>query len=457
MKRKNDCLNLILSKAKHFHSTDYGFMAIGDSRKLVKYLPDNLFDTVITSPPYFNLKNYEHKNQIGNGQLYDKFLMDLKNIFSKCYDACKKTGSLWLVVDDFTLRGKPIHFSFEIMNILESIGWQYQETVIWYKDRTIPWYSEGKFRKAFEFILFFTKTNNFKFYGKRIRDINDLSKWWITHPERYKPMGKMPTDVWEIPLQFQGAWGGKDFPRHLCPFPFELVQRILTLVTNQKKSCVFDPFAGTGSVLAQANAMERHFVGFEINNNFLKEFKNKTLPAAIKRHNRMINSNFRNNFTSIIILLRGLKYCSTLIKEYRKITMNENGEANLPLCAFTLIDKKDIENTSLPLSVKIILLWKKGSLTCQKKAKLLDLINNNPLTRFQISASIKNYFYINCLYKYLLKNDIQDLYYYTVGNTYKYIKILSFNQLMETIQKIRKKKMKSIPIISNVPLSIDSE
>jgi len=430
----NEDLNKILKVVRQYHSTNYGYMAIGDSRKLIEYLPNNFFSTIITSPPYFDLKDYEHKNQIGNGQSYMKFLEDLEHIFSKCYDACNNNSSLWLIVDDFTLNKKPVHFTYELIKILEEIGWRYRDTIIWYKDRTIPYYSAGHFRKAFEYILFFSKNDIFKFYNDRIREINDLSKWWVTHPERYRPMGKMPSDIWEIPLQFQGAWGGKEYPRHLCPFPFELVHRILTLVTD-KNDIVFDPFAGTGSVLAQANAMERYFIGFEIKGRFLIEFKNKTIPAADK-YFHISNHNFDDRFSSIIIFLRVLKYCSTLIKEFRKETMNKEGTAKLPECAFVLIDQKNISNPSLPFPVNILFLWKRDNLSEIEKEKILSLINKKPLSWFQVIPSIQHYKNIKSLNNKMKNLNIKNLYYYTVGNTHKYSKIILSKHLTVNLEKI---------------------
>ena len=71
---------------------------IADAREIPSVLPAEEFvDVTITSPPYWNLKNYESRKQIGFGQRYDEYLDALEMIFTPVYHITKKTGSLWIV------------------------------------------------------------------------------------------------------------------------------------------------------------------------------------------------------------------------------------------------------------------------------------------------------------------------------------------------------------------------
>lgn len=452
-RKVRELIETITSGAKHFSLTDLGCMAIGDSRELSKLLPDSCIDAIVTSPPYYDLKDYGGGRQIGTGQAYKDYLKDLSDIFSHCYRACKKNGSLWMVVDTFAQDHKTVLLPFELTTKLELMGWSLKEIVIWQKDRTVPWSSQGRFRKTFEYILMFTKSDDFKFYGNRVREKLGLKRWWVRYPERYNPEGKMPTDIWFIPLQFQGAWGGKDYPRHLCPFPFELVERILTVSTN-KGNFVLDPFAGTGSVLAQAHCMSRCYLGFELKKRFLNEFEQKTLTAAIRRNDFKSKRFDSKTFKSLIMMLRGLKYPSVLIKEYRKLAANRFGKSEAPYCALVLLSQDDISNPKIPLPVDIRLAWHK-MLSTDHRRMVHELMQHQPLSLFGISPRVSHVVSIDALKRYAQKKGASKLYVYTVGNTHKHRRVLDVGHIREFISAEDRRNVRTIPILSNIPISVD--
>jgi DNA modification methylase len=67
---------------------------------------------------------------------------------------------------------------FDFANELKAVGWKLQEIIIWQKDRTVPWAHKGQMRNLFEYILVFSKTDNFEFYIDEVRDPSALKKWW---------------------------------------------------------------------------------------------------------------------------------------------------------------------------------------------------------------------------------------------------------------------------------------
>lgn len=237
---------------------------------MVSLLGDSTVNVTVTSPPYGSMKDYESENQIGFGQTYDEYLNSLVNIFAALYRKTVDTGSLWIVADTFKEKAALRLLPFDLCSRLAGVGWLLKDIIIWNKTRTLPWSGRGQSRRIFEYILFFAKTSAFKYYVDRIKEPNGLKEWWVKYPERYSPEGKVPSSIWTFPIPVQGSWSKSDF-RHVCPFPVSLVERIL-LLTTDPGDCVFDPFAGSGVVLAQASATGRRFIGCDVNKSYRQQF-----------------------------------------------------------------------------------------------------------------------------------------------------------------------------------------
>ncbi len=282
-------------------------------------VPPNTVDVTITSPPYYDLKDYKFEEQIGYGQDYQtEYLRDLQSVFGAIFRATRRTGSLWVVVDSFSRSGKLVPLPFDMAQRAEAEGWQLTNTLIWNKTRTLPWSGKGQLRSVFEHILFFTKSEHYKFYVDRIREPTELKRWWVKYPERYNPRGKVPTDIWTFPIPTQGSWGN-GFLRHLCPFPADLVERIV-LLTTDPGDVVMDPFAGSGVVLAQARCMQRQYIGFELKEDYCRMFETKVLPAIEKEWRaresaRERREKARDRLEESIRKLRQLKFAFALTKQ----------------------------------------------------------------------------------------------------------------------------------------------
>ena len=83
----------------------------------------------------------------------------------------------------------------------------------------------------------------------------------------------IPTNVWEYAIPVQGKWSVNSL-RHFNPLPTKMIETIL-LLTTDVNDIVFDPFAGSGSVLAVANFLKRRWFGFELNLHYCNLFRNK--------------------------------------------------------------------------------------------------------------------------------------------------------------------------------------
>ena len=246
----------------------------GDARILAQRLPDHSLTVTLTSPPYWGLKDYGVPHQIGWEQDYQDYLGDLVAIFRHVYRATRAAGSLWVVLDTFRSDGRLKLLPFEFAQCLErGVGWVPQDVIIWDKGKTLPWSHAGRMRNQFEYILCFSKGKSFKYEVDRLKEV-DPKGWWVKYPERYNPDGKVPANIWTLPIPVQGSWSSNGL-RHACPFPTSLVERILLLTTDARQGhVVFDPFAGSGIVPALAEAMGRGFLAFELNAGFVRMYRN---------------------------------------------------------------------------------------------------------------------------------------------------------------------------------------
>ena len=378
-----------------------------DSRKIGSILPDDcLIQTTITSPPYFDMKDYGVENQIGFGQTYEKYLEDLQNIFKTILDRTKDNGTLWIVIDTFKRNHSVVPLPFDLANKLKEIGWIFQDIIIWKKDKTVPWSSDGFVQRKIEYILFFSKEIKFK-YNKditRVYDTQILKRWWVKYPERYNPKGKALDEIWEYPIPVQGAWGDK-YIRHFCPLPKEMVATMISLSTDEN-DIVLDPFAGSGAVLVQAAYMNRKYIGAELNNNYIEHFKNylkDTLTNGQKEYVLIKKSPDQSSFETTIWNLRILKYGRVLLNAIEKQLNTRKGAiVVIPL---------ELQNDKM--HVEYVIVVDKNTQT--KYGELAsEIIKKKPLSLYGIIPTIK--------YEVPQSLDMTIYYKYSSTNTYSYIK-----------------------------------
>lgn len=296
---------------------------LDDARNLKNRIKPSSIDVTITSPPYFDMKDYGHSDQIGFGQSYETYLKDLQQVFKDVYDVTKESGSLWVIIDTFKRDGAVVPLPFDFVREISKTGWKLQDIIIWKKDKTVPWSKKGATRKIFEYVLFFSKGTEFKYYSERAREITDLKEWWIRYPERYSPNGKSLEEIWEFSIPTQGSWG-EGYIRHFCPLPEDLVRRIITLTTDEG-DVVFDPFSGSGTVPAQAAFMQRKYYGFELNPEYIQMFENylkNNLSTRLESYSASRITLDEDAFKKKIIDLRILKFGRVLAKKMKSSGIN---------------------------------------------------------------------------------------------------------------------------------------
>src|SRR3989344_1018612 len=403
-----------------------------DSRNVKDTIKDKNVDVIITSPPYWNLKDYGINNQIGFGQNYETYLTELIEILNNCKNVLKDKGSMWIVVDSFKQGGNIRMLPFEIADRLQKRGWHLQDIIIWQKDKTLPWSSKGKLRIIFEYVLFFTKSNEFNFYVDELRE-TELKKWWPKYPERYNPKGKVPSRVWYLPIPVQG-WGNS-WVKHFCPFPPKLIENIL-LLTTKKESVVLDPFAGSGSVLAQSNVMGRKSIGFDLNQDYKKMYYENVLPffdTMWKERSKELEKKSENRkyLEKTIISLRKIKYPITLCKELIK----KNNEFRNNIKSVIAYEKGNLgyyfvlENNDELIKEQILILTKEKKM---KKFGLETQINFLISKKIDLNKFPKN--------MYLYKNGVHNV-------------LDSEINLSEINMDKLKENDKLVPVISNIKVN----
>jgi len=293
-----------------------------DARTVLDTISSNMkVRTTITSPPYFDMKDYGTDNQVGYGQTYYDYLSDLQSIFQDILQITEEDGTLWIIIDTFKKDNQVVALPFDLSDKLKEIGWLLQDIIIWKKDKTVPWSNNGFVQKKFEYILFFSKSSKFKSNKNSVRvyDTSQLKRWWVKYPERYNPKGKALDEVWEFPIPIQGSWG-EQYIRHFCPLPKEMVATMIQISTDED-DIILDPFAGSGTVLSQSTYMKRNYIGFELNPDYIQMFKDylaKTFEKNREEYELFNANQDQDSFEKTILELRSLKYARLLATNIEK-------------------------------------------------------------------------------------------------------------------------------------------
>lgn len=402
-----------------------------DARNIKNILGNKVkIRSTITSPPYFDMKDYGSENQIGFGQNYEEYLEDLKVIFQNILNITEDDGSLWIIIDSFKRDNQVVTLPFDLSNKLKDIGWLLQDIIIWKKDKTVPWSKSGFVQRKFEYILFFTKTKSFKYNKDKVRnfDTDQLKKWWIKYPERYNPKGKALDEIWEFPIPVQGSWGDK-YIRHFCPLPKEMVATMIE-ISSDKNDIILDPFAGSGSVPFQSAIMERKYIGFELNSQYIKmfeEYLKENSAKSEKEYKKLLNISDQDNFKNQILNLRALKYGRLLLNEIEK--------------KFSIITKVFVEIKEYFDDDKthILVEYQFFEISDEHKTDILNFINTittkAPFSKFGIKHLIK----------FLKRKNFDNGVYYTYSKTNSY----SFSQFEPKNSKAK--------VISKICVNLDEK
>lgn len=225
---------------------------------------NNTIKTIITSPPYWDLKNYLTEGQIGYNETYEEYLKRLGKVWKECYRILKKDGSAWININYRVYQKKLYLIPYDILKSMLDIGFTYKGAFIWHKPSGIP-SSPKNLSNHFEYVLFFVKDNEaFKFNDENLwkddygllKD-SEIGNSWRIVKKAGNIIGKMP---------------------HPAIYPDELVERIIRL-TSKEGDTMLDPFLGSGTTLIASRKLKRSCIGYELNNKEYKELITKRIGS----------------------------------------------------------------------------------------------------------------------------------------------------------------------------------
>jgi len=238
-------------------------------------------------------------------------------------------------------------------------------------------------RSLFEYILVFSKGDDYLFDIDKVRNFETLKQWWVKYPERYNPKGKTPEAIWNFDIPTQGSWGN-GYIRHFCPLPEEMIEQILKITTTEE-SIVLDPFAGSGAVLSKADNMKRGYVGFELNSKYISMFEKylKETGGEKRKEFELGNANQVkvDAFQKLIISLRALKYAKILHKKL--VDANQKG----PSKYFVAIEKDspNIKNKLVAVSYNVLV----QNTDTEEILKLIEsILAKPPLSKYGIHPKV---------------------------------------------------------------------
>jgi modification methylase len=244
----------------------------GSSEDLSMLRPGEI-DLVVTSPPYWNLKDYGHPDEIGPSA-YDAYLERLGAVWRQCYEACADDAVLVVNVGNRRHNRRFYPLAFDIANTIE--GWTLWDIVIWYVPNALPQpnhYLERLFDNKFEFVLVFTKDGrtDYTFHKPRVPQ-----KYAVADPRAHKrnPRGRCIGNVIRIPAYRPP--NVKSLGYHVAAFPEELVALVLESFSDLGDA-VLDPFLGSGTTLKVARAMGRRGTGVELNRDYEELIRGRIL------------------------------------------------------------------------------------------------------------------------------------------------------------------------------------
>lgn len=142
---------------------EYDYIKCGDCLELMKDLPSESINCIITSPPYYKLRDYNHINQIGLENTVDEYIEKLCDVFKEIYRILKKDGSFWLNISDVYFKKSLLCIPDKIKVKLVEMGFKCKNEIIWHKPNAMPSSIKNRFNNDYEKLYFFTKSDDYYF------------------------------------------------------------------------------------------------------------------------------------------------------------------------------------------------------------------------------------------------------------------------------------------------------
>ncbi len=259
----------------------------GDALTVLRSFAAESIDAIVTSPPYYQQRNYVDSSQIGQEATPDDYVRRLVDVFRAARGSLKAAGTLWVVLGDKYLEKQLLGMPWRVALALQADGWILRSDIIWHKPNAMPSPVRNRPTTDHEYVFFLTKSDDYYYDVDAIREPHvtfsekSRMKGGRNHffrrnstPESGKnggqanlhngrwdqafhPKGRNKRTVWSIPLsKFREA--------HFAVFPETLVETCV-LAGCPAGGIVLDPFMGSGTTAVVARRLNRDFVGIDCN------------------------------------------------------------------------------------------------------------------------------------------------------------------------------------------------
>ena len=283
----------LIIKLEEINTLDFeksNFIINAEVSEALKKLPDNIVQTIITSPPYYDQRDYHTDEQIGNEESPEQYINRLIEVFDQAKRVLKEDGTLWLNLGDKYIDGNLAGLPWKLALSLKERGWILRSDIIWYKPNAMPSSVKNRPTTDHEYIFLFAKSSKYYYDADSIREPhvtfsekskmkggrNHLGKAGGTpelgknggnsnlHKGRwdqaFHPKGRNKRTVWEVPLsKFRDA--------HFAVFPEQLIEPCI-LAGSPEGGIILDPFFGAGTVGLVSINKGRKFIGIDINHQY---------------------------------------------------------------------------------------------------------------------------------------------------------------------------------------------
>jgi len=265
----------------------------GDCLKLLRQIPDEHINLIVTSPPYNLGKSYERRMNL------DEYINQQRAVIHECIRVLKDTGSICWQVGNFVKDCEIIPLDVVLYPIFTEKNLHLRNRIVWHFGHGL--HASKRFSGRYEVILWFTKSDKYVFNLDEVRVPQKYpQKKHFKGPKKGQlsgnPLGKNPTDVWEIP-NVKANHVEKTI--HPCQFPVELVERLVLSMTNEG-DWVLDPFMGVGSSAIAALIHNRKAAGAEILEEYIQIAQDRIQSAEcgelrVRPMNREVYNPEKNN------------------------------------------------------------------------------------------------------------------------------------------------------------------